>query len=92
MSKLLDAVRNATTVMDGAATFIGSQKARLAAVKAELDAQGVQSAELDAAIVALDTEAAELTSAMAEGTAAAPAENPTPDTAPVVDPATAPTA
>jgi len=84
MSNVLDVVRKATTVMDGAAAFIASQRASFAAVKAELDGKGVESAELTTAIENLDREAAELTSAMAENTSAAPTENPSPDAAPVI--------
>ena len=91
MDNLKAAVANANTVMDGAATLIGGLRQRLAAAQAEVANAGANSPELDGLKSDLDTHAAALTSALAENTSAAPAESPTPESAPVVDPAAAPT-
>lgn len=92
MSKLVDAVAKANSVMDGAATFIASMKAAVAAARQEASDAGVTLSSLDNLATDLDTHAAALASAFAENTTAAPAEQPTPESAPVADPATAPPA
>lgn len=91
MVDLQNAVANADTVMQGAATFIGGLRARLATAQQELANANANSPALDSLKTDLDTNAASLASAMAENTSAAPAEAPTPADAPVVDPAAVPT-
>lgn len=89
MDKLLEAVRNANSVMDSAATLIGGLRARVAQAQAEAQAAGANLPALDNMASDLDTHAQALAAATAENTSAAPSEQPDASTAPVVDPAAA---
>lgn len=88
MSKVLEAIRAAANVMDGAAIFIANQRAALAKAQEEAKAAGVDLPALNDAAVLLETEAAELAASMVENTSAATIESTDPATATVVDPAT----
>jgi chromosome segregation ATPase len=96
MSQVIEKVRNATRVMDGAAIAFASIKAKLKQAQEEAAKAGAAIPALDEAVSALDAEASELASAIAENTAAAASENPTPgavidvapaDTPPLTEPA-----